>query len=224
MFYVCPKDASHQSEDADYCSVCGAKIGGAATSAPVLNGSSVGYDCGLTRPPGAKFCEVCRYNFDTHASAGAVPAPTAAPVADPVPVAAPAPAVLATTVPAIRTWEAVVTVDPSLYVDPDPAVSCPTDEPARTFPLDLVENLIGRRSDRRDIHPEVPLTDGGVSHRHAKILRLQDGLLVLLDVGSTNGTQLNGRDVPAGVRMPLADGDQITLGRWTRITVHAREV
>ena len=42
---------------------------------------------------------------------------------------------------------------------------------------------------------------------------------VLLDVGSSNGTQLNGKDVPAGVRTPVSAGDEITLGCWTRITL-----
>ena len=55
--------------------------------------------------------------------------------------------------------EVVAVVDPSLYVDPDPSMVLPVGEPPRTFPLDLAENLIGRRSDKRDIHPEVPLTD-----------------------------------------------------------------
>jgi pSer/pThr/pTyr-binding forkhead associated (FHA) protein len=115
----------------------------------------------------------------------------------------------------------VACVDPSLYADPDPQVPCPTGEPERTFPLDFAENLIGRRSDRRDIHPEIPLSDPGVSHRHAKLLRQADGSFVLLDVGSTNGTQLNGVDVREGVRTPLQDGDQITLGCWTRLTIRS---
>lgn len=223
MAYVCPKDSSHLSEDADYCSVCGTKINAAPLSAPssaparvLLNGSAVSTevcpDCGLARNAGARFCEVCRYDFDVQASAQpSVPAPVAPPV-----VTTPAPTV---TPSALQSWQVTVAVDPSLYVDPDPAQPCPTGEPERVFPLDLTENLIGRRSDRRDIHPEVPLTDTGVSHRHAKLLKQADGSLILLELGSTNGTELNGVEVPAGVPTPLADGDQITLGCWTRMTV-----
>lgn len=114
-------------------------------------------------------------------------------------------------------WEVVVNVDPSLDTDPDPATPCPTEEPERVFPLDFAENLIGRRSDRKDIHPEIPVNDPGVSHRHAKLLRQPDGSFLLLDVGSTNGTQLNGVDVLPGVRTPLTEGDQIVVGCWTRI-------
>ena len=238
MSYVCPKDPSHLSEDADYCSVCGTKIDAAplAASLPAparinlnaisQNGNGVAStdvcpDCGLARHPGARFCEVCRYDFEAHLSAApAAPMPTPAldPAPDPLPSIAPDPTPLPG---AFRRWEAIAVVDPSLYEEPDPAVPCPTGEPERTFPLDLAESLIGRRSDRRDIHPEVPLSDVGVSHRHAKITRQPDGSLILLDLGSTNGTEVNGKEVLAGVQTPLQDGDQITLGCWTRITIRA---
>ena len=119
----------------------------------------------------------------------------------------------------IARWEAVTVVDPSLNVDPDPNLPCPVGEPERVFPLDFAENLIGRRSDKRDIHPEITVNDPCASHRHAKLQRQPDGSFTLLDVGSTNGTQLNGVDVQPGVRTPLRDGDQVTLGCWTRITI-----
>ena len=239
MAYICPKDSTHQSEDADYCSVCGTKINAAplSASAPgparaILNGATsteVCPDCGLARNAGARFCEVCRYDFEAHASAQ-----PSAPLATPVlaapalspPIAASLPPAAVTPAPlpvasVLSSWQAIVAVDPSLYADPDPAKPCPVGEPERVFPLDLNENLIGRRSDRRDIHPEVPLTDTGVSHRHAKLLKQADGSLMLLELGSTNGTELNGKEVPAGVPTPVSDGDQITLGCWTRITVQA---
>jgi pSer/pThr/pTyr-binding forkhead associated (FHA) protein len=120
-----------------------------------------------------------------------------------------------------KRWEVVVTIDPSLYADPDPTLPCPTDETPRVFQLDLPDNLIGRTSISRDIHPEIPRTDSGVSHRHAKLLRQVDGNFVVRDVGSTNGTSLNGKPVEPGVDEPLNDGDQITLGCWTRIAVRA---
>ena len=123
-----------------------------------------------------------------------------------------------TQAPILR-WEALLTVDPSLNVDPDPNLPCPIGEPERVFPLDFADNLIGRRSDKRDIHPEITVNDPCASHRHAKLQRQPDGSFALLDVGSTNGTQLNGVDVQPGVRTPLSDGDQITLGCWTRITI-----
>ena len=119
----------------------------------------------------------------------------------------------------ITRWEVIVAVDPSLYTDPDPQIPCPVGEPERVYSLDFADNLIGRRSEKRDIHPEINLNDACVSHRHAKIQRLPDGAFALLDVGSTNGTHLNGVELQPAVRTPLHDGDQITLGCWTRITV-----
>lgn len=244
----------HQSEDADYCSVCGAKIVGtpsaiSSPSAPVtapapasVSGAETCPDCGLPRRPGARFCEVCRYNFETRtsgtiggitptaaASTGAAlqaPDPPTAPAAPPIvnqnadaspPVSLPVQD--AGSAPQSFIWEALVQVDPSLYTDPDPSAPCPIGDPDRTFPLDLPESLIGRRSDRLDIHPELPLTDPGVSHRHAKIYRLPDRSLAFLDVGSTNGSAINGAEAAAGVKIPLKDGDQITVGCWTRITI-----
>ena len=247
MTYPCPKDPTHQSDDPDYCSVCGAKIAGTplTPNAGGGKGEAVPYpappalgaggaacpDCGTSRAGSARFCEVCRHDFGAGTSGPALaitpapvapattptrrdlaPAPDLAPPTSPVPDAAPVP----DTAPVLEVYAAV---DPSLYVDPDPSMVLPVDEPPRTFPLDLAENLIGRRSDKRDIHPEVPLTDPGVSHRHAKLLREPDGHFVLLDVGSANGTQLNGQEVLAGVRTPVKAGDEITLGCWTRITL-----
>lgn len=119
----------------------------------------------------------------------------------------------------IARWEARLTIDPSLNVDPDPALPCPIGEPERVFPLDFPDNLIGRRSEKRAIFPEISVNDPCSSHRHAKIQRLADGSFALLDVGSTNGTQLNGAEVQPNVLTPLKDGDQITLGCWTRITI-----
>jgi pSer/pThr/pTyr-binding forkhead associated (FHA) protein len=97
---------------------------------------------------------------------------------------------------------------------------CPVGSPERIFPLDFAENLIGRRSERRGIYPEIDLSsDPGVSSRHAILYREANGTLTLLDVGSTNGTQLGGKEIAAGVRTSLQEGNQITVGCWTRLTV-----
>ena len=55
---------------------------------------------------------------------------------------------------------------------------------------------------------EVVLKDRGASRRHAQI-SLQDGAATLTDLGSTNGTQVNGHTVQ---RVQLDDGDRITIG------------
>jgi Protein of unknown function (DUF3662)/FHA domain len=55
---------------------------------------------------------------------------------------------------------------------------------------------------------EIVVHDAGASRRHAQI-REQDGVWTLTDLGSTNGTQLNGQVVQ---QRELGDGDRITIG------------
>lgn len=55
---------------------------------------------------------------------------------------------------------------------------------------------------------EVALKDRGASRRHAQI-RLKDGVATLTDLGSTNGTEVNGHPVQTAT---LDDGDRITIG------------
>ena len=55
---------------------------------------------------------------------------------------------------------------------------------------------------------EVSLSDPGASRRHAQI-REEAGIYTLTDLGSTNGTRLNGQTVQS---RDLNDGDRITIG------------
>jgi hypothetical protein len=55
---------------------------------------------------------------------------------------------------------------------------------------------------------EVALKDGRVSRQHAR-LHARDGHLVLTDLGSTNGTRVNGQRIEEVV---LGDGDRIVIG------------
>jgi pSer/pThr/pTyr-binding forkhead associated (FHA) protein len=43
------------------------------------------------------------------------------------------------------------------------------------------------------------------------------------DIGSANGTRLNGQDLPPLTDTALKDGDALTLGHWTRLVVKAGE-
>src|SRR5207248_3327841 len=54
----------------------------------------------------------------------------------------------------------------------------------------------------------IRIADAGVSSKHAKIW-CEDGQYFLMDLGSTNGTFVNDRDVD---REKLSDGDVITFG------------
>ena len=73
----------------------------------------------------------------------------------------------------------------------------------RTLKIGNEAVLIGRGSD------QVPLTDQTISRRHAE-LKPEDGLWVLRDLNSANGTCVNGNRVQEPVR--LKHGDQIQLG------------
>ena len=52
------------------------------------------------------------------------------------------------------------------------------------------------------------LNDSGASRRHAQI-RTTGGVSTITDLGSTNGTTVNGREVQSAA---LEDGDTITVG------------
>ena len=66
---------------------------------------------------------------------------------------------------------------------------------------------IGRASDS-----DIVVDEATVSHRHA-LLSLQPEGIVLIDLGSTNGSFVNGVQAPPDEVVWLADGDVITLGR-----------
>src|SRR5215475_10567392 len=77
---------------------------------------------------------------------------------------------------------------------------------------------IGRVSDiPDDSHPDVDLGpygagDKGVSRKHIKIKR-KNILVYVADLGSTNGTLLNGRRLIPNAERLLRNGDELTLGR-----------
>jgi serine/threonine-protein kinase len=132
------------------------------------------------------------------------------------------------------TWVAVVSADRAYYdsvwaadVPAGEIISFPDGSPQRRFPLTGMEILIGRRSVSRGIHPEIdlttapggPPTDTGVSREHAKLVVSPDGSWSIIDLGTENGTLVNGTDVIPGKPVPLREGDRINLGMWTVITI-----
>lgn len=58
---------------------------------------------------------------------------------------------------------------------------------------------------------EIYIKDNFMSHRHSRIFK-EDGGFFLEDLGSTNGTFLNGNEVTEDA-MELLDGDKISIGQ-----------
>jgi diguanylate cyclase (GGDEF)-like protein len=73
------------------------------------------------------------------------------------------------------------------------------------YSLVAEENLIGRGKEC-----SVRIIDGGISRRHARILRARPGQFVIEDLGSSNGTTVSGTRVVG--RHPLAEGDRVAVG------------
>ncbi len=73
----------------------------------------------------------------------------------------------------------------------------------RTYPVASGQVVLGRSREC-----DIRVVDGNVSRRHAELTRVGEDYFVS-DLGSTNGTELNGRKV---VREQVADGDRITIG------------
>ena len=77
----------------------------------------------------------------------------------------------------------------------------------RMFKLDRSETVLGRSTEA-----QFQVEDDGISRKHAKVMSLGDGRFQLVDLGSTNGTFLNGVKVSTA---PVRDGDKIQIGSNT---------
>lgn len=238
--HTCPK--GHNSTESDFCSECGAKILGLGIAEVVVNPTTkttsttprsiATKPCPECSTPheadSGNFCEICGYNFLSGAK-GSDPLsnfpPLICPVVDPATTTAPTQPpnqpvnteILAAT--DVKQWQATISIDPSLATPSSP--TAPTQAPI-TITLNQFTNLIGRTSVARAIHPEIPLdVDDAVSSRHAILTIHPDGSLILRDIGSSNGTMVNGKEIAIMADVAISSGDEITLGHWTKIKVEA---
>src|SRR5262245_7759350 len=76
----------------------------------------------------------------------------------------------------------------------------------RTFSLDARRSLIGRRPDSN-----VFLESLAVSREHAQ-LHCQEGTFFIEDLGSSNGTWVNGKRIEG--RAPLTEKDTLQIGPY----------
>lgn len=80
------------------------------------------------------------------------------------------------------------------------------------------EFTLGRVSGNQPILPDVDLSpygayEGGVSRLHATI-NISKEAVTIMDLGSANGTWVNGKKIPAHQPIPLQHGDVLGLGKF----------
>ena len=218
--YTCPK--GHASSTDDFCDTCGAKIGGTAAFSPPVPpplpvptsavpapapGGTPCPNCGTPRTGNWRFCEDCGFDHTT----GKVPVLDTAPPA-----------------PKAGQWTATVFADREYFhANAIDGVTFPPDSRDRTLVLPAPQARIGRKSTSKGTDPEIDLSapplDPGVSHSHALLTLSVDGVWLVSDLGSTNGTYINDEPKPltAGQSRALTDGDRVHVGAWTTIALHA---
>jgi hypothetical protein len=152
--------------------------------------------CKTPRSAADRFCETCGHDFEA-------------------------------TPPPVRTWELVIEVDRAYherFAAGDMVV--PQDVAPRCLPMDAAELRIGRFDPASNGNEATRISgaarDPALSRSHAVLRRRADGSYAIEDLGSTNGTEVNGRLIDAGRPVALADGDRVHLGAWTGITVRSR--
>lgn len=80
------------------------------------------------------------------------------------------------------------------------------------------EFTLGRLGDGQSVMPDIDLTPyqayaSGVSRLHVLIKRESEHV-VIMDLGSRNGTYLNGRHIDPHIEETLSHGDIVTLGKF----------
>ncbi|MBS3751064.1 MAG: FHA domain-containing protein [Anaerolineales bacterium] len=117
--------------------------------------------------------------------------------------------------------------DPNYRDIPHPEKSIPKGKIALYLPdyetyLDLPEEnefTLGRLIEGQVITPEVDLDpydgfENGISRLHATIrMNPKKNSIQVLDLGSANGTRVNGYEIPANSEVPLTHEDILTLGK-----------
>ena len=121
-----------------------------------------------------------------------------------VAIPAPAPAVVASAPPSApridRSDESALADEP-----PKPRERVTLTIAGRAIPITSRRVVVGRSREC-----EVRVEDGTVSRRHFELVQDDSSAWTVVDLGSTNGTEVNGRRVSG--RKRVDDGDRITIG------------
>jgi FhaA, N-terminal domain/FHA domain len=99
---------------------------------------------------------------------------------------------------------------PETPVAPEPPPSAPRETVTLTVDGRVVTVTPPRVVVGRSRDCDLQVEDGNVSRRHFELRRENEDTWVVVDLGSTNGTEVNGRRVDG--RKRLGDGDRILIG------------
>jgi pSer/pThr/pTyr-binding forkhead associated (FHA) protein len=100
----------------------------------------------------------------------------------------------------------------------DPSISLHLVESGKVIHLsDKKDFTLGRAVEGQSILPDVDLSafeafSLGVSRMHVS-LRIMNGDVYVMDLGSSNGTKINGQKIVSHVEYSISHGDLVTLGR-----------
>jgi pSer/pThr/pTyr-binding forkhead associated (FHA) protein len=112
-----------------------------------------------------------------------------------------------------------ITPPPFPASQPDSLISLHIVDSGEVLPLPRREEItIGRVAEGQPIIPDIDLTafqayESGVSRMHASI-KIVDQNITVTDLGSANGTRVNGKKIGAHTPFPLHHGDILTLGKF----------
>ena len=150
---------------------------------------------------------------EPEAEAMPVPPPLPAPELEDIPAEpAPVPAVPPVLPGATMIYAPSSAPEPEQAPEPATSETATLEWPSGSVTIDQRVIVIGRSSDC-----DVQLDDANVSRRHAEVRHIGDGYS-LVDLGSTNGTEVNGQRIQ---ETALMNGDVIAVGT-TRITFERR--
>jgi len=102
-----------------------------------------------------------------------------------------------------------------------------SDAQNQTRKLKFTSITIGRQKGSWELEARYPngntqplnLMDPTVSKNHIKI-QIRDGIATLMDLGSKNGTYINGRKIEQKTPIKLHDGDEIQIGLNTKFKIY----
>lgn len=121
------------------------------------------------------------------------------------------------------------TIPKKLLDERDFILYYPEREEALDLPLQN-EFSIGRHAEGQVIAPDVDLNkyeafNMGVSRLHVTIrIDPKKNKVFLIDLGSANGTFVNGYEIPANSEVPLDHGDILTLGKFSLKVILPKEL